>query len=624
MKNKNLAFKLILAWSALAFVAAMCLVLVALRDPSVGIAGPLGAGGGLGLIFFVLAMVVVGRKGRAYESDFGGLVAKPAEYERALAIVGAAPLASLIIYLVFAWLYVGGLALAGDFAGIPRADRAAELIFLTSLAMLSAAFLYVVSDRLTMTTLVGLDLPVFPSRLRENRQQRKNFIIPVFITLMSLLFAYSIAFILAGRAPASAMEVGGFGWFMPRILGASTVYFAVIIALMIVWNRNTALLFRSVLAQLSRLSSADKDLSGRISIASVDEIASIAGMVNTFSDSLAASVGEIGSIYGDLSAIQERLFQGIKTSSSSAGEIAGGIDRVLGMIEGEGEAIRGSLESARDLSAHAAKLAAAAHDQSVSVSGSAERVDSVIRAVDHLGRDSEGVRSRTAELVTTFRAGEADIRTAIETVEAVSRRSVDLVEINRLISAVASKTNLLAMNASIEAAHAGEFGKGFSVVAEEIRGLAESTGTHTRRSKESLNEILGLIRGALEAVESIGTSFSAIRSSVEELNKMASEIADAMSEQGRRNAEILGLLGDTEKLAGGVAETSRAVDAIAAAMSARLGEAAEDSQDASGLSRAMRERNIVLRSAVGEVDVLAAKSAELHARVANLIGAFRT
>ncbi|HUX38291.1 MAG TPA: methyl-accepting chemotaxis protein, partial [Rectinemataceae bacterium] len=493
-----------------------------------------------------------------------------------------------------------------------------------SLAMLSAAFLYVISDRLTLTTLLGRGLLRFPDDLRENRQQRKNFIIPVFMMLMSLVFAFSTAFLLAGLAPPEAMKVSGFGWFMPRILGMTAAYCAAIVALMIVWNLSTSLLFRSVMEQLGRLSSADKDLSGRIAIASVDEIASIAGMVNTFSDSLATNMREIGSIYGELSTIQDRLFVGIKTSSSSVGEIAGGIDRVLGMIEGEGEAIRGSLESARELSAHAAGLATAARDQSASVSGSVERVETVMRAVGRLGGESEGVSRRTAELVTTFRAGEADIRTAIETVGAVASRSTDLVEINKLISAVAAKTNLLAMNASIEAAHAGDFGRGFSVVADEIRTLAESTAVHTRQSKESLNEILDLIRKALASAQSIGSTFADIRSSVEELNRVASGIAEAMSEQGRRNAEILGLLGDTEKLAGGVSETSRAVDAIAAAMAARLGGAAEDSRGASGLSRTMREQNGELRVAVAEVDGLSAKAAELHARVAKLIGAFRT
>ena len=147
---------------------------------------------------------------------------------------------------------------------------------------------------------------------------------------------------------------------------------------------------------------------------------------------------------------------------------------------------------------------------------------------------------------------------------------------------------------------------------------------HTRRSKESLNEILGLITRALDSAKSIGSTFSRIRRSVEELNRVVSAIADSMGEQGPKNAEILGLLGDTEKLANSVAETARAVEGIAAAMASQLGEAADDSREASGLSRAMRERNAELRAAVGEVDGLSAKAADLNARVANLIGAFRT
>ena len=247
-----------------------------------------------------------------------------------------------------------------------------------------------------------------------------------------------------------------------------------------------------------------------------------------------------------------------------------------------------------------------------------------MRAVGGLAGEAEGARRKSAELGASVRAGEEAVRAAAEAANAVATRGADLSEINRLIAAVAAKTNLLAMNAAIEAAHAGEAGTGFSVVAEEIRALAESTAEHTRRNKESLSEILGLIRGAMEAAKRAGAAFAEVRSSSEEVESVAAGLARAMGEEEGRSREILGLLGETESLGEGVAETARSLDGIALSMSTRLGDAATASADARRLAEAMRERNAELGRAVGQADGLVAKTSELDGTLAAFIQSFKT
>jgi len=628
MKNKALAFRLILIVSSLAFSAAVVACIFLFGDRGGDLRLPLLTSAGSALAFVLVALLCVGVFARPYRLDFGtlqdaqpdGSASAALGYPASLASIGGAPLKALIVYLLLAALFVLGIMFIPGAPGASLQARGAVFSFFLAVAMLSAAFLYVLTDKLSLTTLLARDLQRYPASLRENRQRRKNLIIPMFTTLMTLLFAYSSAFLFGHGAEEAG---AAFSRFFVTVLPVSILYFCVVLALMFTWGASTALLYHSVIHELEQLSSTEKDLTQRISICSVDEIATISGMMNVFCDGLAESLREIRRSYGQLYRVQESLFAGIRTSSAASGEMAGGIDGLIGMIEREDLAVRRSLESAKSLAEHVAGVASSSREQSASLTGSVERVQSAMREVGRLSRESEAARARTAALVETFGAGEGNIRTAIDTVKAVAARSSDLVEINKLISAVASRTNLLAMNASIEAAHAGEAGRGFSVVADEIRTLAESTAEHTRKSKESLAEILALIRRALEASESTGESFGTIRASVEELDRTTASTAASMGEQERQNKEVLELLGGTERLAQSVAETARALDGIAREMGARLGEAAVESNKASEVSRSMQQHNGDLRRAVAEVDALAGEAAALNGKIDSFLESFK-
>lgn len=382
MKNKAFAFRLILIVSSLGFSAAAVACVLLFREPGGRLLVPMLATGGSGLVFTLVALLCVGAFARPYRVDFGGLqearLGGPAtaeqDYSAALEDIGGAPLKALIVYLLLAALFVLGLMFFPGAPGTSLPARGAALSFILSFAMLSAAFLYVLTDKLSLTTLLAGDLHSYPAALRDNRQRRKNLIIPMFTTLMTLLFAYSCAFLFGRSAEKEAGA--GFTGFLVAVIPISAFYFCFVLALMFTWGANTALLFRSVISELEQLSSADKDLTRRISICSVDEIATISGMMNTFCDGLAESLREIRRSYAQLYRVQESLFAGIRTSSAASGEMAGGIDGLIGMIEREDLAVRRSLESAESLAQHVAAVASSSREQSISLTGSVERVSS--------------------------------------------------------------------------------------------------------------------------------------------------------------------------------------------------------------------------------------------------------
>ncbi|MBO7638001.1 MAG: methyl-accepting chemotaxis protein, partial [Treponema sp.] len=124
-------------------------------------------------------------------------------------------------------------------------------------------------------------------------------------------------------------------------------------------------------------------------------------------------------------------------------------------------------------------------------------------------------------------------------IESIARQSENLNEANAAISAIAEQTNLLAMNAAIEAAHAGELGKGFGVVADEIRTLAETSANQSDSIKKLLEGITKEISGIVVSSKSSADSFEQLGSKINQLEKLIQDVQAGMGEQNKGVEDIL-------------------------------------------------------------------------------------
>ena len=133
---------------------------------------------------------------------------------------------------------------------------------------------------------------------------------------------------------------------------------------------------------------------------------------------------------------------------------------------------------------------------------------------------------------------------ANEIVAQIAERSGALLETSQVIQNIAAQTNLLAMNAAIEAAHAGESGKGFAVVADEIRKLAEESNVQGKQIGEVIKESLQIIEQIAAAGGGAEKTFDKVYELITNLSTQEKEILASMREQENANREILGAVKD--------------------------------------------------------------------------------
>ena len=124
-------------------------------------------------------------------------------------------------------------------------------------------------------------------------------------------------------------------------------------------------------------------------------------------------------------------------------------------------------------------------------------------------------------------------------IEEISKQSENLNEANQAIAAIAEQTNLLAMNAAIEAAHAGDIGKGFSVVADEIRALAETSATQSMAIKDLLDGISEAIQDIVQSSKQSSESFERVGVKIARMDSMMREVKGGMEEENSGVQNIL-------------------------------------------------------------------------------------
>jgi methyl-accepting chemotaxis protein len=256
-----------------------------------------------------------------------------------------------------------------------------------------------------------------------------------------------------------------------------------------------------------------------------------------------------------LATAAERLSASAQTLRDSAAEETSGLqslDAALLMAE-EGEKVAGLAHD---------RVRSALYDYSNKVLEASASVAQMVEAVENIGQSAAERREGVDALVDLARDGDEKVTQIVEAIRGIVSSTGKMDEMNTLIGAVAERTNMLGMNAAIEAAHAGEAGKGFAVVAEEIRTLSETAAEGSGSIASMLTETRDVVAGASRASSQTSEFFT----------RLSLEVAQVSSTLG----DFLVQLKEIASSTSGITEAMKGFSSLAAS----AGEAVQDTQTA--------------------------------------------
>ncbi|MFP4114816.1 MAG: methyl-accepting chemotaxis protein [Spirochaetota bacterium] len=237
------------------------------------------------------------------------------------------------------------------------------------------------------------------------------------------------------------------------------------------------------------------------------------------------------------------LGRSLSEQAKAAGEAVGHMGAGITQANAESSQLDDRIQSAtaaiEQILQTVTNVARLIEDQSTAVNQSSAAIEEMAASVQNVARIAREREQTSRALRNVTETGGEYVAETEEVIQRVSQSTDSMIEMIELINQIARQTNMLAMNAAIEAAHAGEAGKGFAVVADEIRRLAETVAENAHTISTGLNQTVEQIDAAMSASKSTGETFEHISSDVKEATASFSEIVQSMEELSQGTGEIL-------------------------------------------------------------------------------------
>ena len=380
---------------------------------------------------------------------------------------------------------------------------------------------------------------------------------------------------------------------------------------------------KTVVSALRNIAQGEGDLTVRLPVSGNDEITDMSEYFNETIAKIGKSIQAVGINSNAMEEIGDELASNMTETASAVNQISANIDGVKQQAMTQAASVTETAATIEEIVRTIKQLNNSIETQAASVAQSSSSVEEMVANIASIGQTLGKTDDVIKSLTAATGDGKATLVTSNTVTQKIAEESGSLMEASSVIQHIASQTNLLAMNAAIEAAHAGEAGKGFAVVADEIRKLAEESSTQGKTITATLKNLSGEIETLSASSKTVEEKFNAIFNLAEQVKEMSNRLTEAMQEQENGSKEVLIAIksintvtvevqaGSEEMLKGGegVAEEMQKLDDLTRVITESMNEMASGA--------------VQINNAVQEVNEITQKNKQSIEALANEVSKFK-